>query len=354
MDRDGHFDAGTVADCLLEPVFAVNTYGKISFVNARLLEVFRVSQDAAVGSDISWLKQFIADGFDTLSSAVTSVFRGEAEDRRVKLGMRHPPSAPVPYQLTAEARVAPLIRDGQRLGVLVTLRDITVRHQRRERLRVLSRVLRHNVRNQLNLVLGLDGIATELEDEQKQDRVEKAVEAAERLYATIERSRSIERQIAGKSDPSSQDLVHIVSEVAAEIRDEYPDTVIEDPVGESVYGDVTKRFTAAVEEVIRNAIEHNDNPEPRVEIGVTKSHSGEYIDVWIADNGPGIEPAQAEIAGGKRQVDQATTHLEGLGLWAVRWIVQSCRGDLKFRSNDPRGTIVTLRVPRSKETDNPE
>lgn len=347
------FDTNTVTDCLLEPVFAVSTDGNIAFVNARLLELTQVSQDTAIGSEIGWLEQFVADGFDRLHHTITSVSRGETADQRVKLEMRHPPSAPVPRQLTAEARVAPLIRDGELLGALVAIRDMTVQRQRRERLHVLSRTLRHDIRNQLNVVLGLDEITAELEDEQKQKRVEKAVEATECLYAMTEKTRLIERQIAGETDHSSQNLIQIVSAAAAEIRGGYPDAVIEDPVTESAHGDVTNAFATAVEHVIRNAIEHNDSPEPRVEITVAESLGGEYIDVRIADNGPGIDPKQAEIAEGERQMDQSTMHLDGLGLWTVRWVVQNCRGNLKFASNAPRGTIVTLRVPRSEESGSP-
>lgn len=345
-------DAKTVTDCLFEPVFAVDINEDIMFVNARLSDITQVSQDTAAGSDIHWLEQFVADGFDKLYYTIASVSRGETEDQRVNVEMQHPLSAPVPRQLTAQARVTQLTRDGDRLGALVVLRDMTIQRQQRERLRVLSRILRHDIRNQLNMMRGLDTVAADLEDDQKQ-RVEAAVEAVDRLCSVADKARFIERKVAGENQSSPRNLVRIVSGAAADIRGEYPDAAIEDPTAEFVYGDVTDPFATAVAEVARNAIEHNDSPEPHVDTTVAETLNGEYVDVRIADNGPGIEPKQAEIAEGKRQADQSTMHLDGLGLWTARWVMQNSGGRLKFASNAPRGTIVTLRVPCSEGPDRP-
>lgn len=341
-------DTDTIVDCVLEPIFSVDADKNITFANNRVSNITQVSRDRIIGSDINFIEQFVSNGFNRLYRSIKSVSAGETDHQQVELEMRHPPSAPVRRQLTAQARVTPLLRDGKRCGAVVVLRDMTVQRQQRERLHVLSRILRHDIRNQLNKILALHKVVDKVEHSQKQ-WVETALGAANNLYTTAEKHRLIEKKIAGKSKRHPQNLIQIVSEVVAEVREEYPNAAITCAVAESEYVAVTGGFAIAVEEIIVNAIKHNDSPEPQVKITTVENHNSYYIDIKIADNGPGIEPKQAEIIEAPRQVDQSTEHLDGLGLWAVRWVMSNCEGRLRFEANDPRGTVAILSVPRSKE-----
>jgi signal transduction histidine kinase len=44
----------------------------------------------------------------------------------------------------------------------------------------------------------------------------------------------------------------------------------------------------------------------------------------------------------------------GLGLWLVKWFVDSYDGELAFDENDPRGSVVVVRLPRTEPRDDPE
>lgn len=39
-------------------------------------------------------------------------------------------------------------------------------------------------------------------------------------------------------------------------------------------------------------------------------------------------------------------HSRGLGLWLTHWLVQIAGGSIDFGDNDPRGTVISVRVPR--------
>jgi len=240
---------------------------------------------------------------------------------------------------------APVDRGPARDGYAIYI-DVTVQRQRRERLRVLSRTLRHDIRNQLSIIKGLENVTEQLDGTDKQ-MVEMAVDAAEELHEMTEQTNEIEQQIAGESEPYTQDLADIVSEAAARVRTEFSEATIEVTTPDTIRGEVTETFSTAVEALIRNGIEHNDSDQKEVEVTVTEGLQEEYVTVRIVDNGPGIVPRQAKIAEGEVKTDQKTTHLDGLGLWTTRWVVQNCGGDLSFSSNSPHGTIATLRVPRS-------
>jgi PAS domain S-box-containing protein len=240
---------------------------------------------------------------------------------------------------------APVDRGPARDGYAIYI-DVTVERQRRERLRVLSRTLRHDLRNKLTVIKsGLDGLA----DGPARDRVEMALAAVEDLQQMSEQTRQVERQIAGDSDPEPRDLVAVVDQVVAAVRADHPEAVLRVETPASAVGPVTRAFGAAVEAVVRNAVDHNDQAEPHVDVTVTESLDGDYLDVRIADDGPGVDPQQAEIAEGSGETDRQTKHLDGLGLWTARWVLQNSGGDLEFAANSPRGTIVTLRVPAAED-----
>lgn len=95
-------------------------------------------------------------------------------------------------------------------------------------------------------------------------------------------------------------------------------------------------------EIIRNAIEHNDQQTP--EISITVSSRDDEVEVSVADNGPGIPDVERQIVNEERAISQLE-HASGLGLWLVSWVVRRTDGSIEFEDNQPRGTIARIRVP---------
>ena len=223
--------------------------------------------------------------------------------------------------------------------------DVTVQRQRHERLQALSRTLRHDIRNQLTVIQpSARAIAADVTGEPAEhaDRID---DAADNLLEISERARDLERQIAGESDPGPRNLTRVVEETAAALRDQY-DCALTVDAPDGAYGTTTPAFSLAVEAVVRNAVEHNDNETPTVQVAVVESLDGDYYDVRVADDGPGIPQGQVEILSGERLPSQ-TQHLSGLGLWTARWVMQNSGGELEFAANSPEGTVVTLRIPQA-------
>jgi len=150
------------------------------------------------------------------------------------------------------------------------------------------------------------------------------------------------------SDPPETepvDVARAVEAVAAEIADAFPEAsvTVSTPDG-TVHASATTWIDRAIDELVRNAIVHHDRESPTVEITVTAAE--DTVTVTITDDGPGLTGMNRDVLETGEAVD-ALYHGSGLGLWLVYWVVQQSGGDAAVRDATPRGTVVTVTLPRS-------
>lgn len=136
-----------------------------------------------------------------------------------------------------------LLRDeaGSVQGTVGVLREITERKQREQRLSVLQRVLRHNLRNELNVVMGqADLIARTVDDHDITEKAETIQETAERLRSLGEKARAIETMLQrDASHRQSVDVTAIIEASCESFREDYPDATIRTDLVDSFGGDVS-------------------------------------------------------------------------------------------------------------------
>ncbi|QZX98647.1 histidine kinase N-terminal 7TM domain-containing protein [Halobaculum rubrum] len=232
-------------------------------------------------------------------------------------------------------------------GYLLTLRDETRRDRYEQRLRVLTRVLRHDLRNELNVVHGYADVIAD-EDGDAADYAERIQRSAERLASLGTRVRGVDQTLR-RTDHGGRpvDVTRVVGEVADRTRDRFPEMTVTVEADEAVaYAD--ELLATAVWNVMENAGRHHDGDRP--EVSVTLSSTPETTELRIADDGPGIpaEDREAVESGHETQL----RHASGLGLWLVRWIVDGVDGELSFVDGeeataepiDDVGTVVVLRL----------
>jgi signal transduction histidine kinase len=106
---------------------------------------------------------------------------------------------------------------------------------------------------------------------------------------------------------------------------------------------------SALLNVVDNAIEHNDRvvPEVGVEVGHVTHDGVDYVEVAVADNGPGIPASERRVF--EEGTETPLSHGSGLGLWLTQWIVTRSNGRLSFEENDPRGTVVRVWLRETRD-----
>ncbi|MDB9235612.1 ATP-binding protein [Halorubrum ezzemoulense] len=232
--------------------------------------------------------------------------------------------------------------DGEPVARTIVFRDVTDQRTREQRLSVLNRVLRHNARNKLDVILAH---ADHVEDDTHRTAIQNS---ASELASVSRKAREAEAVMTDSvSAPSTVDIAAVAHEVAATARDDYPDSSISVTAPERLqltsYRTVVRRLMT---ELVENAIVHSDDPA-RVDIEV-ETTADDIPQLRIADNGPGIPDRERDLL-----TESSETQLEhglGVGLWFVNWAVSQLGAELEFQSTGTTGTTVVVRFYRNRES----
>jgi PAS domain S-box-containing protein len=253
------------------------------------------------------------------------------------------------FQLTA----VPVEPDADEPSTFFLYSDITQRKERQKRVEILNRVLRHDLRNGMNIIKGsAEMLQDAVSDTTAVGYADQVIERADDLLGLAEKTRAVERTLDRDSEATGPVSVReSVETSAARIREEYPNARIDLDLTADVAVRADDMLRTAIYHVMENAVEHNDSPDPHV--SVCADYAGDSEDMLrleVADDGPGIPAAERELIGEEREITQLR-HASGLGLWLVNWVVGQSGGSVRFASNEPRGTVVTLSVPIATEAE---
>jgi len=224
-----------------------------------------------------------------------------------------------------------------------TYTDVTDQQRRQRRIEVLNRVLRHNVRNQINIADGNARLLDErLDDEELRPVIDGLRTATESVLSVSEKAREAERALShdhtGSAPPGTA-----VGNVVERFRSAYPDLRIEfDPPSESVAVIGPDRLGPVVSNLMENAIDHNG---PDISVRVGMQAAGDRLELRVADDGSGVPELEQSLIAGDREITQLH-HGNGIGLWVVRWIVDEMGGDIRFEEADGWHSVV-VSVPKA-------
>ncbi|RQH02027.1 PAS domain S-box protein [Natrarchaeobius oligotrophus] len=232
--------------------------------------------------------------------------------------------------------------------------DVTERKQREKRVEILNRVLRHDLRNGMNIVRGCAEMLENAVADDERRYAEIIQGRADELVELAEKTRAAERTFdqGGETTNAPIDLCDAVRRTSARLENEYPDVDVSRSVPDRCFVRADAYLERALYQVLENAVEHNDSPTPSVDVSVREHSDGELVRLTISDDGPGIPEDERELLEGNREITQLR-HASGLGLWLVNWIVVGSGGQLRFRENDPQGTTVVVDLPRTDDETEP-
>ncbi|GGN99959.1 PAS domain-containing sensor histidine kinase [Haloarcula pellucida] len=237
----------------------------------------------------------------------------------------------------------PIVRDGEVVRIAGFSRDVTDRRRRERQLLVIDNFLRHNVRNQLNVVIG-NAAALEADlDGEREDRTAMIRRAGETLLETAEKQRDIVNVLTTMPQSTTTDVAATVRDAVAPLRDQYPDATIDTAASESVIVEGPGELSIAVAELVENGIRHARSDRPTVTVSVRTT--ADDVELSVTDEAPPIPEYDRRVLLGDHEMT-AVNHSRGCGLWLVYWIVDLAGGSIDHTA-DESGNTVTISLRRA-------
>jgi PAS domain S-box-containing protein len=330
------------ADAAGHAVYFTNRDGTIEYVNQAFESITGYSATEAVGRNPRILQSgempdnFYEEMWSTLLNG--NVWEEELINQRKNDEL-----------YTAYQTIAPIVADHKIDGFVAIQTDISDRKALETdlktsltQLKVLDRVLRHNLHNALNVIKGNAETVQATSEGDIAEMAERIIEESEKLLMSVDKEREITDVLVDEQSSEPIDLGAVIDATVTATRERYPKAHI------TIQGTTDRQVRAiesinrALTELLTNAVNHSDQTEPSIEI--TVENRGDAVAVRIADDGPGIPEMERKIITEDAEIEPLY-HGTGMGLWLVKIIVEISGGSLAFDENEPRGSIVTITLP---------
>lgn len=219
--------------------------------------------------------------------------------------------------------------------------------EQRDNLRLLNQVMRHDIRNDLQLIGAYAELLEDHVDEEGRqylDVIKEHTESAANLTTTARDLSQV--MLEADVEVRAVSLANVLHQQIEELRSGYPEAVVTvegtipelEVAGNDMLGSVFRNL-------LQNAIQHNDEAPP--EVTVSTVQTDDRVEIRVADNGPGIPEEQREDIFGRGEKGLESSGA-GIGLYLVQSLVESYGGDVWIEDNTPKGSVFVVSLPTAE------
>ncbi|PSQ43002.1 hypothetical protein BRD14_03815 [Halobacteriales archaeon SW_5_68_122] len=234
---------------------------------------------------------------------------------------------------------------GLLIGVSTVKETVEARRaeQQRDALMFVNELLRHNVLNGMQVIKGNAELLDEHVTEEGQPLLETTHERSESIVGLVQNVRVLVDSVSREKPLRDVELGAVVGRAVSEGRGAHPDAEFEADVPDGLTVRADDLLSAVLENLLSNAVDHNDADRPRVAVGAEPD--GESVVLRVSDNGPGIPESEREAYFEAGRQHEASVG-QGLGLYLVNTLVERYGGTVEITDNEPRGTTVEVELRR--------
>jgi len=310
-------------------------WSELLFINQAYEDVHGRPVAELEADPTTFLDTIHPDDIDAVERAMTSLSAG----REVDIEYRVNPEQD--YDVRVWVRGQPIREDGEVARIAGFTRDITQRYRRERQLYVMDNLLRHNLRNDMNVILGAAEMIAEAAPEVA-DRAEMIRQTGSDLLASAEKERDIIDFLVSDAKPTQIDLVEAVNGAVATISERFPTATIDCTLPDSATASAVENLGIVIVELIENAVRHSDDDHPAVSI--TVEEGPETTELVVEDECPPFPDNEVNVLTGEQEMNDVY-HSTGLGLWLVYWSVQFSNGDIAVNRTQNSGNCIRIVLP---------
>jgi len=329
-------------------VIITDTDGTIEYVNRGFEQQSGYSAEEVLGKTPNVLNSgqhddpFFADLWETITSR--EKWRGEVINRR-KDGDRYVVDQVIVPLTGTAGRIEQYVAVNHEITELRELADSLT--DQREQLELLNRVLRHDIRNDMHVILAWAEALDSHIDSDGEEMLDRVLTSGQHVVELTDIAKTIVEAIFEEEDISLEPidvgrLLETVIETRKETFDQATIRMADRPPAVTV--EANEMLSALFRNLINNAVQHNDSDEPRVTI--SSQVDDDSVRIRVADNGPGISDDQRD-----RIFDSNEKGLEsqgtGMGLYLVTNLVDMYDGSVWIEDNEPHGAVFVVELPTS-------
>lgn len=327
-------------------IYITDRGGTIQYVNPAFETITGYSREEAIGQQPQLLKSGEYDDafYQKLWETILDGEQWEAEMVNEQADGE---------RLVLNQTVAPLTdEDGEPQKFVAVAQDITERKEyeealenQRDNLELLNQIVRHDVRNDLQLVLIYAETLESHVDTDGEEYIRQILEATRDAVDITKTARDVtEVLLQSDTDCAPIRLRYALENQVDEVRSSSEHALV------TVGGQVPEiniladdMLESVFRNLLKNAVVHNDKEVPEVTASVTTTD--EVARVRITDNGPGIPDDKKDqiFEEGETALDSDGT---GIGLYLVETLVNRYGGDVWVEDNEPDGSVFVVELPR--------
>lgn len=337
-----------ISQSVTDPIFVLDEDARVLYANDALERVFGVTADVVEGEPLTTL---LDDSQAATYRATMEALAETGDPQRCELTLTDPRNQHHVFRFHLQSESLVSSPDTDR--IVVVTQEVTSVREHQNRLSVLDRILRHNIRNKLNIVLAyateVSCYANAFESDGLYDASTRIERAAMELLDLSEAAREFNQSIDPVADNTSTvDLAAVARQSVGDLRSRFPTATVDVDTPETARANCPTTISLCLAHLVENAVEHHDEAEQHVTVTVDAPADTDRVELRVSDDGPGIPETerQAFVRGSESPLE----HSLGIGLWLVKWAVTSSRGRFSLEDNHPRGTTVTLAFTRPAET----
>ena len=227
--------------------------------------------------------------------------------------------------------------------------------RRNKELALLNQIVRHDIKNDLTVVLGWGEALREHVEPAGEDHLDRIMSASEHIEAIADTAGDFMEILDGEGEPELHPvpLESVLQTEIEKARSAHGDATI------AVTGDfeaglqvvATDLLSSVFRNLLNNAVTHNDKAKPEITVDVDVRP--DTVDVHIADNGPGILDSEKSEIFGRGEMGQKSQG-SGIGLYLVDTLINMYDGKVGIQDrsewvgdDELDGSVFTVTLERA-------
>lgn len=314
----------TLVDDIRNPIVVLDTERQVVYANDAAREAFDI--DSPIGRTYTDVLDVDLDAIDE-RHVVTTRAGGHARTYALTKSPLHDPAGPV-------------------VGYTVLFQDITDERQREQRLAVLNRVIRHNLRNELTTITGYaEAIEAASDDPQIGSWARILETSGNSLLAIGEKAHDFEQVQQSERVFEFVAVDEVLHRSIDGCAERFPEAQIDvhTPEQYELYTD-PRVLELVLLTLIEETLLRHETGVPVVNVRLDDGDASDGVTLEVHSNGGGLDIA--DLGPLQRGTETDLEHASGIGLWIVSWGVTILRGEVSFEQT-VNGTIASVWLPRS-------